>query len=69
MKHKIGPQGDVVPFGYVTLADGRVMQQGQILSPGDIIVELLGDSEVDPERCTAKLAEKLGVKSSSKAGE
>ena len=69
MKHQVGPQGLIVPFGYVTTADGRVYQQGQAIPPGQIVVSCEGESNNDPARNTDTLmrlckftADKVGEK-------
>jgi len=62
MMHKVGKQGLVVPFGYVT-AKGRPLpyQQGQFIPPDTEIVEVLGDNENDPTRNTETLMRLCGV--------
>ena len=63
MQHKVGDQGLVVPFGYVTVVGHpKAYQQGQFIPPGSVISEAKGDNENDPARSTTKLHELIGIK-------
>jgi hypothetical protein len=64
MKHKVGPQGLVVPFGYVTATiRGRVyvLQQGQYIPPDSIVTKVEGESEIEESRTAEALAAALGI--------
>jgi hypothetical protein len=66
MRHLVGKQGLVVPFGRVTAeVGGHLMtyQQGQGIPPNAVITAVVGDNENDPARSTAKLLETIGIKS------
>jgi hypothetical protein len=70
MQHKVGEQGLVVPFGYVTATYGaasRVFQQGMAIPAGWTITDVQGDSENDQMRSTAKCCELLGIKAAKPA--
>lgn len=69
MEHKVGIQGLVVPFGYVTANDengvARMFQQGQFIPPGWTITRADGDNDSDPSRSTSKLAMLLELPAAS----
>lgn len=72
VQHKVGPQGLIVTFGYVTAEDGEgrsaLYQQGQMIPPGCTITAVEGENENDSARSTAKLLSDLGIGGKAKTG-